>query len=116
MATGCSIKNSVLKNAVERWRPARGDLDGRVRARRGEAHRGTISPAEWPDAAYGDQAPDGKCPLGFGIGLMSSVLSGQCRILQSISEFSRELVKGSSGVEVYAFCEMTDRVGTLLEF
>ena len=105
------LKNAVLKNAVERWRPARGDLDGRVRASRGEAHRGTMSPAEWPD-----QGPDGKCPLGFVIGLMSSVLSGQCRILQSISEFARELVKGSSGGEVYAFCEMTDRVGTLLEF
>ena len=36
----------------------------------------------WPDAAFGTHGQDGRCRLGYLIGLMSSTLTGPVRILQ----------------------------------
>ena len=59
----------------------------------------------WSDAAYGDQSTEGKCRLGFVIGLMSSTLKGPFRILQRTYKFSRKMVKSSLGGEVFALSE-----------
>ena len=60
----------------------------------------------WPDAAYGDLSTEGKCRLGFVIGLMSSTLKGPFRILQRTYKFSRKMAKSSLGGEVFALSEM----------
>ena len=70
----------------------------------------------WSDAAYGRLSEEGKCRLGYMIGLMSSSLSGPCHVLQWTSKFTRKLVKSSLGGEVYAFSEMADHMALIREF
>ena len=62
--------------------PARGDLHNRVRARREDIHRGTISVVGSSNAGYGDRRAGGQCPLVYAIGLTSSTFRVPCRILQ----------------------------------
>ena len=71
--------------------------------------------AGWSDAAYGDQSADGKCRLGYLIGLMPSSPLAPCHILQWISKFTRNLVKSSIGGDVYAPGEMDAHVTLLRE-
>ena len=70
----------------------------------------------WSDAAYGRLSEEGRCRLGYIIGLMSSSLSGPCHVLQWTSKFTRKLVKSSLGGEVYAFSEMVDHMSLIREF
>ena len=71
----------------------------------------------WSDAAYGDLSQNGKCRLGYLIGLMASSLTGPCHVLQWSSKFTRKLVRGSSGGgEVYAFSGTIDHMALLREF
>ena len=79
-------------------------------------HGGAMSLVGWSDAAYGDLTKNGKCRLGYLIGLMSSALSGPCHVLQWTSKFTRKLVKSSLGGEVYAFSEMLDHMTLLRGF
>ena len=58
------------------------------------------------DATYWHQSTEGKCRLGFAIGLMSSSLKGPRHILQRTPKYPREMVKSSFGGEVYAHSEM----------
>ena len=79
-------------------------------------HKGALTLVGWSDAAYGKLSEDGRCRLGYIIGLMSSSLSGPCHILQWTSKFTRKLVKSSLGGEVYAFSEMVDHMALIREF
>ena len=45
--------------------------------------------AGWPDAAFGTHGQDGRCRLGYLIGLMSSTLTGPVHIPQWTSKFTR---------------------------
>ena len=54
------------------------------------------------------QWTDGRCLLGYVIGLMSSTLKGPCNILKKTSKFARNMAKSSLGGEVYAPSEMAD--------
>ena len=47
-----------------------------------EVHGGSMTMEGWSGAGYGDQSTEGKCRLGYEIGLMPSTLKGPCRILQ----------------------------------
>ena len=55
--------------------PPTGDSLGRFRARGERLHKGTLTLAGWSDAAYGGLSEEGRCRLGYIIGLMSSSLS-----------------------------------------
>ena len=79
-------------------------------------HGNSPSLAGWSDAAYGDLSQNGKCRLGYLIGIMSSSLTGPCHVLQWTSKFTRKPVKSSLGGEAYAFSEMIDHVALLREF
>ena len=79
-------------------------------------HGGTLSLVGWSDAAYGDLSQNGRCRLGYLIGIMSSSLSGPCHVLQWTSKFTRKLVKSSLGGEVYAFSELIDHMALPREF
>ena len=68
------------------------------------------------DAAYGRLSEEGRCRLGYIIGLMSASLSGPCHVLQWTSKFTRKLVGSSLGGEVYAFSEMADHMALIREF
>ena len=70
----------------------------------------------WYDAAYGGQSTEGKCRLGYVIGLMSSTLKCPCHISQWTSKFTRKMVKSSLGGEVYALSEMVDHMLLLKDF
>ena len=70
----------------------------------------------WSDAAYGRLSEEGRCRLGYIIGLMSSSLSGPCHVLQWTSKFTRKLVKSSLGGEVYAFSEILDHMALNRKF
>ena len=96
--------------------PPSGDALGRFRARGERLHKGTLTLVGWSDAAYGKLSEDGRCRLGYIIGLMSSSLSGPCHVLQWTSKFTRKLVKSSLGGEVYAFSEMVDHMALIREF
>ena len=96
--------------------PPRGDKLGRFRAEGELLHRGSLTLVGWSDAAYGKLSEDGRCRLGYIIGLMSSSLSGPCHVLQWTSKFTRKLVKSSLGGEVYAFSEMVDHMALIREF
>ena len=93
--------------------PARSDRKGRPRSYGERLRTGTLSLAGWSDAAYGDLSRNGKCRLGFLVGIMSSSLTGPCHVLQWASKFTRKLVKSSLGGEVYAFSEMLDHMSLL---
>ena len=77
--------------------PPTGDSLGRFRARGERLHKGTLTLAGWSDAAYGGLSEEGRCRLGYIIGLMSSSLSlsGPCHVLQWTSKFTRKFVTGS---------------------
>ena len=55
--------------------PAGSDKKGRHRVNGGKAHGGTLPLVGWSDAAYGKLSEDGRCRLGYIIGLTSSSLS-----------------------------------------
>ena len=78
-------------------------------------YSGTMTLAGWPDAAYEDQSPKGKCRLGYVLGLLSSTPSGPCRLRQWTSKFTRKLVKSSLGAEAYASSKIMDRAALLRE-
>ena len=61
---------TVLRYACSSHRraPARGDFDGRMRARGGGMQCGAMSTEGWSDAAYGDQSPEGRRRLVYVIG------------------------------------------------
>ena len=52
--------------------------------------------AGWPDVAYEDQSAEGKCRLGYVIGM-----KGPCRILPWTSKATWEIVKSSMGGGVF---------------
>ena len=60
-------------------------------------HRGTMTLVGRSDAAYRDQSTEGKCRLGYVVGLMSSILQYLCQILQLTPKYTRELVKSRLG-------------------
>ena len=60
----------------------------------------------WSDAALGTHGQDGRCRLGYLVGLMSSTLTGPVHILQWTSKFTRKHVKSSLGGEICALGEM----------
>ena len=95
--------------------PAGLDSKGRPRSNGERVRSSTLSLVGWSDAAYGDRSQNGKCRLGYLIGIMSSFLSGPCHVLPWASKFTRKLVKSSLGGEVYAFSEMLDHVALLRE-
>ena len=68
------------------------------------------------DAAYGDQLADGKCRLGYVIGLMSPTLSGLRHTLHWTSKFARNLVKRSHFGDAYALSEMIGHMSLQREF
>ena len=96
--------------------PPNGDALGRFRARGERLHKGTLTLVGWSDAAYGKLSEDGRCRLGYIIGLMSSSLSGPCHVLRWTSKFTRKLVRSSLGGEAYAFSEMVDHMALIREF
>ena len=89
---------------------ARGAVAGRLRARAGGIHCGTVSLAGWPDAAYGGQLAENTCRLEFLGVSMSSSRNGPCRNVLWASKFTRQLVKNSLGGEVHVFSEMFSHV------
>ena len=91
-------------------------LQGALQKRGEQVHGGSMTMVGWSDAAYGDQSTEGKCRLGYVIGLASSTLKGPCHILQWTSKFTRQMVKSSLGGEVYAPSEMVDHMLPLKEF
>ena len=109
---------TVLKYASSTFPliPAGIGSKGRPRSNGERLHSGTLSLVGWSDAAYGDLSQNGKCRLGYLIGIMSSSLSGPRHVLQWTSKFTRKLVKSSLGGEVYAFSETIDHVALLREF
>ena len=72
--------------------------------------------AGWPDAAFGTHGQDGRCRLGYLIGLTSSTLTGPAHILQWTSKFTRKHVKSSPGGEIFALSEMRGHMGMIREF
>ena len=64
----------------------------------------------WSDAAIGTCSQDGRCRLGYIIGLMSSNLTGPAHILQWDSKFTRKHVKSSLCGEIFALSEMWGHV------
>ena len=72
--------------------------------------------AGWSDAAFGTHTQDGRCRLGYIIGLMSSTLTGPVRILQWTSKFTRKHVKSSLGGEIFALSEMWGHMEMIREF
>ena len=69
------------------------DSRGRRRTRGEKVHGGTTSLVGWSDADFGDLPQNGKCRVGYLIGLTSSPLTGPCRVLRWTSEFTRKLVE-----------------------
>ena len=58
-------------------------------------HEDAMLLAGWSDAASGTHAQDGRCRLGYIIGLMASTLTVPVHILQWASKFTRKHVKSS---------------------
>ena len=71
--------------------------------------------AGWSDAAFGTHAQDGRCRLGYIIGLTSSTLAGPVHILQWASKFTRKHVKSSPGGEIFALSEMRGNIEMIRE-
>ena len=61
-------------------------------------HEGTRMPAGRSHAAFGPHGLDGRCRLGYIIGLMTSTLIGPVHLPQWTSKFTREQVKSSLGM------------------
>ena len=108
----------VLENASSPHprNPARGDLDGRMRGRRKQFYRGTLSIVGWSDVAYGDQSAEGKYRLGSAIVLTSSTLRCPRHMPKRTSEFTRKSADSSLGGEVYGISEMVDHMSPPREF
>lgn len=79
-------------------------------------HEGTMMLVGWSDAAFGTHTQDGRCRLGYIIGLMSSTLTGPVHILQWTSKFTRKHVKSSLGGEIFALSEMWDHMEMIKDF
>ena len=118
---GVSRTNDLIKTTKE-WRqaavleyassplfcaPARGDVDGGARAWGEKVHRGNASLVGWSGAANDDQSAEGRCRLGYVIGMTSATLNVPCHTAQWTPKFSGKLVRGSLGGEVCAFSEMS---------
>ena len=68
------------------------------------------------DVVYGDQTKGERSRLGHAVGLVSSSPRVPCRRPLWAPMFTRILVKGSLGGEVYAFSEMMGHVALLRDF
>ena len=79
-------------------------------------HEDTMLLVGWSDAAFGAHEQDGRCRLGYLIGLMSSTLAGPVHILQWTSKFTRKHVKSSLGGEIFALSEMWGLMDVIREF
>ena len=66
--------------------------------------------------AFGTHAQDGRCHLGYAIGLMSSTLTGPAYNLQWAPKFTRKHVKSSLGGETVAVKEMWGHTEMIREF
>ena len=90
--------------------PARGDVDGRMQARRGKTPPGTFYLVGRSDAACGGQSAEGERQLGFVISFISPTLIGPFPIILWASKFTGKLVNRSLGGGVLAFSEMLDHM------
>ena len=79
-------------------------------------HEGAMTMVGWSDAAFGTHTQEGRCRLGYIIGLMSSTLQGPVHIIQWTSKFTRKHVKSSLGGEIFALSEMWDHMEMIREF
>ena len=79
-------------------------------------HENTMMMVGWSDAAFGTHTQEGRCRLGYIIGLMSSALTGPVHILQWTSKFTRKHVKSSLGGEIFALSEMWDHMEMIMDF
>ena len=70
----------------------------------------------WPDAAFGTHGQDGRCRMGYLIGLMSSTIAGPVHIPIWTSKFIRKHVKSSPGGETFALSEMRGHMDMIREF
>ena len=77
--------------------PAGVGARGRRRSNGGRVRSGALSLVGWSGAAFGDLSRNGKCRLGYLIGIASSSPPGPCQVLQRASKFTRKLVKSSLG-------------------
>ena len=66
-------------------------------------HLGASATAGWPDAASGYQSEEGRCRLGYRMGILPSALRSPYDISQWSSKFTRKAVWSSPCGEVYAF-------------
>ena len=96
---------AVLKCASSSYlkEPARGDANSAVGARAGQVHCGTASLVVWSDAACRNQSIEGRCRMGYVIGLISASLLGPRHILLWAAKFTRKSVTSSLRGEAYAF-------------
>ena len=76
--------------------PARGDVDGQLRAAGGKMRCGAAFFVGWSDAAYCCHSSEEGIHLGFEISLMSSYIRGPCH-LQWASKFTRKVAQSSLG-------------------
>ena len=60
----------------------------------------------WSDAAFGTHGQDGRCRLGYKIGVMSSTLTGPAHIPQWASKFPPKPIKSSLVGAIFALREM----------
>ena len=72
--------------------------------------------AGWSDAAFGTHSQDGRCRLGYLIGLTSSTLTGSVHIPQWTSKFTRKHVTSSLGGEIFDLSEMWGHMDMIREF
>ena len=79
-------------------------------------HEGAMMLVGWSDAAFGTHTQDGRCRLGYIIGLMSSTLTGPVHILQWASKFTRKHVKSSLGGGIFALSEMWGHMEMIIVF
>ena len=87
-----------------------------MRNRGDKLHCETMSSAGWSDATYGDQSMEGRCRLGYVVGLMSSSLTSPRHLLQWPSKFTGKRVESGLGGEIYARSEMVDHMLPLRDF
>ena len=101
----CWQPRAVLKFASSSnpLSPFEGGAFGRFRARGERIHKGAMTFVGRSDAAYGWLSEEGRCRLGYIVGLTSSSLSGPRHMIQWASKFTRKLVRSSLDGEVYAF-------------
>ena len=93
-----------------------GAVDVEMKARGERVHCGTTSLVGRSDSAYGVQAAGGKCRHDFAIELTSFSLTGPFRVPPWASQFTRKLVEGRLGGEVYAHSEMVGHMALIQDF